>query len=127
MSNPEFLAEGTAISDLENPDRVLIGGEDEMAINTLKEIYLNWIKGSKIITTDLWSSELSKLIANAFLAQRISSINSITPLCELTGANINDVAIAIGMDSRIGKYFLNSGPGFGGSCFKKDILNSLFM
>ena len=127
LSNPEFLAEGTAISDLENPDRVLIGGEDEMAINTLKEIYLNWIKGSKIITTDLWSSELSKLIANAFLAQRISSINSITPLCELTGANINDVAIAIGMDSRIGKYFLNSGPGFGGSCFKKDILNLVYI
>ena len=90
-----------------------------MAINTLKEIYLNWIKDSKIITTDLWSSELSKLIANAFLAQRISSINSITPLCELTGANINDVAIAIGMDSRIGKYFLNSGPGFGGVALRK--------
>ena len=127
LSNPEFLAEGTAISDLENPDRVLIGGEDEKAISKLKEIYLNWIIGSKIITTDLWSSELSKLIANAFLAQRISSINSITPLCELTGANINDVAIAIGMDSRIGRYFLKSGPGFGGSCFKKDILNLVYI
>ena len=127
LSNPEFLAEGTAISDLENPDRVLIGGEDAKAINTLKEIYLNWIKDYKIITTDLWSSELSKLIANAFLAQRISSINSITPLCELTGANINDVAIAVGMDSRIGRYFLNSGPGFGGSCFKKDILNLVYI
>tara|TARA_Y100000589_G_scaffold313221_1_gene334346 strand:+ start:27668 stop:29080 length:1413 start_codon:yes stop_codon:yes gene_type:complete len=127
LSNPEFLAEGTAINDLEKPDRVLIGGEDQEAIDSLKEIYLNWINEEKILTTDLWSSELSKLIANAFLAQRVSSINSISALCESTQANINEVAKAIGMDTRIGKYFLKSGPGFGGSCFKKDILNLIYI
>ena len=127
LSNPEFLAEGTAINDLENPDRILIGGTDEEAINALLEIYSNWIDRSKVFTTDLWSSELSKLIANAFLAQRISSINTISALCEATGANIKDVALAIGMDHRIGKSFLNSGPGFGGSCFKKDISNLVYI
>ena len=127
LSNPEFLAEGSAIQDLLNPDRVLIGGSNKKAIDSLSKIYENWIPKEKILHTNLWSSELAKLTANAFLAQRISSINSITPLCELTGANINDVAIAIGMDSRIGKYFLNSGPGFGGSCFKKDILNLVYL
>ena len=127
LSNPEFLAEGTAINDLENPDRVLIGGEDKSAIEALKEIYLNWVKEDKILTTDIWSSELSKLIANAFLAQRVSSINSISALCESTQANINEVAKAIGMDKRIGKFFLKAGPGFGGSCFKKDILNLVYI
>ncbi len=127
LSNPEFLAEGTAISDLTNPDRVLIGGDDEEAISCLKKLYLNWVNEEKIITSDLWSSELSKLIANAFLAQRVSSINSISALCESTQANINDVSKAIGMDSRIGEYFLRAGPGFGGSCFKKDILNLIYI
>ena len=127
LSNPEFLAEGTAINDLINPDRILIGGEDEEAISLLREIYLNWVAEAKILTTDLWSSELSKLIANAFLAQRISSINSISALCEVTGANIENVAKAIGMDSRIGEKFLNTGPGFGGSCFKKDISNLIYI
>ena len=127
LSNPEFLAEGSAIEDLENPDRILIGGEDEEAINCLKNIYLNWIGEEKILTTDLWSSELSKLIANAFLAQRISSINSISALCEETEANIDNVSKAVGMDSRIGNDFLDSGPGFGGSCFKKDISNLIYI
>ena len=127
LSNPEFLAEGTAISDLEDPDRILIGGENIEAINCLKDIYLRWISEEKILTTDLWSSELSKLIANAFLAQRISSINSVSALCESTQSNVNDVAIAIGMDSRIGRNFLKPGPGFGGSCFKKDILNLIYI
>ena len=127
LSNPEFLAEGTAISDLENPDRVLIGGEDPDAINALAEIYSYWVEKEKIITTDLWSSELSKLISNAFLAQRISSINSISALCENTGADIKDVSLAIGADKRIGKHFLKSWPGFGGSCFKKDILNLVYI
>ncbi len=127
LSNPEFLAEGSAINDLENPDRVLIGGNDNNAIASLTEIYSNWVNREKIITTDLWSSELSKLIANAFLAQRISSINSISALCESTGADINNVALAIGSDKRIGKYFLQSGPGFGGSCFRKDILNLVYI
>ena len=127
LSNPEFLAEGTAINNLVNPDRILIGGEDNESINVLKEIYLNWVKSDKILTTDLWSSELSKLIANAFLAQRISSINSVSALCENTGASINNVAKAVGMDSRIGELFLQSGPGFGGSCFKKDILNLIYI
>ena len=127
LSNPEFLAEGTAIKDLEDPDRVLIGGEDKEAMNALVKIYSNWIDENKVMTTDLWSSELSKLIANAFLAQRISSINTISALCEATGAQIKDVALAVGMDKRIGKYFLNSGPGFGGSCFKKDILNLVYI
>ncbi|KGG33386.1 UDP-glucose dehydrogenase [Prochlorococcus marinus str. SS51] len=127
LSNPEFLAEGTAINDLENPDRVLIGGEDQDAINLLIDVYLNWVDKEKILTTDLWSSELSKLTANAFLAQRISSINSISALCESTGADVNDVALAIGMDKRIGLEFLRPGPGFGGSCFKKDILNLVYI
>jgi len=127
LSNPEFLAEGTAIDDLLNPDRILIGGDDNNSIELLKSIYLKWVDGAKILTTDIWSSELSKLIANAFLAQRISSINSISALCESTEANIIDVAKAVGMDSRIGGYFLNSGPGFGGSCFKKDILNLVYI
>ncbi len=127
LSNPEFLAEGSAISDLNNPDRVLIGGEDEDAIAALKLIYSNWVNENKILTTDLWSSELSKLIANAFLAQRVSSINSISALCESTQANINEVAKAVGMDSRIGSLFLEAGPGFGGSCFKKDILNLIYI
>ncbi len=127
LSNPEFLAEGTAIDDLENPDRVLIGGDNDDAISALKDIYLNWVDEKKIITTNLWSSELSKLTANAFLAQRISSINSISAICEATGADINEVSLAIGMDNRIGSKFLRSGPGFGGSCFKKDILNLIYL
>ena len=127
LSNPEFLAEGSAINDLENPDRVLIGGEDKNSIKALEKIYLNWVQQEKIITTNLWSSELSKLIANAFLAQRISSINSISAICEATGANINEVAKAVGTDKRIGENFLKSGPGFGGSCFKKDILNLVYI
>ena len=127
LSNPEFLAEGNAINDLQNPERVLIGGEDDKAIESLKLIYSNWIDSKKILKTNLWSSELSKLTANAFLAQRISSINSIAAICEVTGANIDEVANAIGMDSRIGRKFLKSGPGFGGSCFKKDILNLIYL
>ena len=127
LSNPEFLSEGTAINDLEDPDRILIGGEDEDAMNELEKIYLNWVKKEKIIRTNLWSSELSKLVANAFLAQRISSINSVSALCEVTGADVNDISLAIGFDKRIGKLFLNSGPGFGGSCFKKDILNLVYI
>ncbi len=127
VSNPEFLAEGSAIEDLQNPDRVLIGGEDDYSINLISDIYKNWVDSDKIITTNLWSSELSKLVANAFLAQRISSINSISALCEATGADINEVATAIGTDSRIGKKFLKPGPGFGGSCFKKDILNLVYL
>ena len=127
LSNPEFLAEGTAIDDLHNPDRILIGGEDLSAINSLSDIYLHWVAKDKILKTDLWSSELSKLIANAFLAQRISSINSVSALCEVSGAKINNVARAVGMDRRIGQDFLNAGPGFGGSCFKKDILNLIYI
>ena len=127
LSNPEFLAEGTAIKDLEAPDRVLIGGDDEEAMKALKDIYLNWIPLEKLIFTNLWSSELSKLTANAFLAQRISSINSISAICEVTGANVGEVSFAIGKDNRIGSEFLNSGPGFGGSCFKKDILNLVYL
>ena len=127
LSNPEFLAEGTAIDDLNNPDRVLIGGDNKEAIESLVNIYANWIDKAKVLTTDLWSAELSKLIANAFLAQRISSINTISALCESTGAHIKDVALAVGMDRRIGKDFLNSGPGFGGSCFKKDISNLVYI
>ena len=127
LSNPEFLAEGTAIENLENPDRVLIGGNDQKSINSLKKIYLRWVDENRIITTNLWSSELSKLIANAFLAQRISSINSVSAICESTGADINEVAKAVGTDSRIGEKFLKSGPGFGGSCFQKDILNLVYI
>tara|TARA_Y100001978_G_scaffold33097_1_gene28863 strand:- start:618 stop:2015 length:1398 start_codon:yes stop_codon:yes gene_type:complete len=127
VSNPEFLSEGTAINDLLNPDRVLIGGEDIDSINKISSIYEKWVDPKKVITTNLWSSELSKLVANAFLAQRISSINAISALCESTGANIKEVSMAIGSDSRIGKKFLNAGPGFGGSCFKKDILNLVYL
>ena len=127
LSSPEFLAEGTAINDLENPDRVLIGGEDEFAIKSLSKIYERWIPANKILFTNVWSSELSKLTANAFLAQRISSINAISALCEATGAEINEVANAIGADKRIGEKFLDAGPGFGGSCFQKDILNLVYL
>ena len=131
VSNPEFLAEGTAIKDLENPDRVLIGSrETPEGIKARKEvvdIYLNWVPRAKIIESNVWSSELSKLTANAFLAQRISSINSISALCEKTEADIDEVASAIGMDSRIGPKFLKSSVGFGGSCFKKDILNLVYI
>ncbi len=127
LSNPEFLAEGSAIEDLNYPDRVLIGGDDPQAMDALIEIYSNWVEKDKILTTDLWSSELSKLIANAFLAQRISSINSISALCEETGADIMNVSKAIGSDKRIGDKFLNPGPGFGGSCFKKDIMNLVYI
>ena len=127
LSNPEFLAEGSAINDLQNPDRVLIGGDNKEAVEKLTEIYLNWVPPNKIIKTNLWSSELSKLVANAFLAQRVSSINSITAICEETGANIKEVCKAIETDSRIGNKFLKPGPGFGGSCFKKDILNLIYL
>ena len=119
LSNPEFLAEGTAIKDLEAPDRVLIGGNDAMALDALAEVYSHWVPEERILRTNIWSSELSKLTANAFLAQRVSSINSIAELCESTGADVREVAKAIGTDSRIGSRFLQSGPGFGGSCFKK--------
>jgi UDPglucose 6-dehydrogenase len=131
VSNPEFLAEGTAIKDLENPDRVLIGGDmDEdgkKAVELVASIYANWIDRERIITTNLWSSELSKLTANAFLAQRISSINAISALCEETEADVDEVARAIGTDSRIGPKFLKSSVGFGGSCFQKDILNLSYL
>ena len=131
LSNPEFLAEGTAMRDLEIPDRVLIGGdntiEGKKAINSLVEIYASWVPKENILTTNLWSSELSKLTANAFLAQRISSINSLSELCEETGADIEEVSKAIGMDSRIGKSFLKTSVGFGGSCFQKDILNLVYI
>ena len=126
-SNPEFLAEGTAIQDLLHPDRVLIGGESESAIESLANIYASWVPQEKILRTNVWSSELSKLTANAFLAQRISSINAISELCEHTEANVNEVARAIGMDSRIGPKFLNASIGFGGSCFQKDILNLVYI
>ena len=127
LSNPEFLAEGTAVTDLHNPDRVLIGGESEEAIQALVNVYAAWVPTERIITTNLWSSELSKLVANAFLAQRVSSINSISELCEVTGANVDEVANAIGRDSRIGSKFLKSSVGFGGSCFQKDILNLVYI
>ena len=132
LSNPEFLAEGTAMRNLEVPDRVLIGGdmstiEGQDAVNALVNIYLSWVPKNHILTTNLWSSELSKLVSNAFLAQRISSINSISELCESTGANIQEVSKAIGMDSRIGSKFLNASVGFGGSCFQKDILNLVYI
>jgi UDPglucose 6-dehydrogenase len=131
LSNPEFLAEGTAVQDLLNPDRILIGGdpsaEGQKAIKSLVDVYSNWVAPEKILTTNVWSSELSKLTANAFLAQRISSINALSELCEKTGANINEVAKAIGMDSRIGPKFLKASVGFGGSCFQKDILNLVYI
>ncbi|MFM7108353.1 MAG: UDP-glucose 6-dehydrogenase [Planctomycetaceae bacterium] len=131
LSNPEFLAEGTAIADLLNPDRILIGGErtpeGEAAMEKLAGVYARWVPRDRIITTNLWSSELSKLVANAFLAQRISSINSISALCEATGADVDEVANAIGRDSRIGPKFLRASVGFGGSCFQKDILNLVYL
>ena len=127
LSNPEFLAEGTAIQDLLNPDRVLIGGESEEAIEALANIYGSWVPQDQILRTNVWSSELSKLTANAFLAQRISSINAISELCERTEADVSEVARAIGMDSRIGSKFLNASIGFGGSCFQKDILNLVYI
>ena len=131
ISNPEFLAEGTAMTDLENPDRVLIGGElsdaGQEAVGKVVSIYNQWVPSERIITTNLWSSELSKLTANAFLAQRISSINAISALCEATEANVDEVAKAIGTDSRIGPKFLKSSIGFGGSCFQKDILNLCYL
>lgn len=127
LSNPEFLAEGTAIEDLYQPDRILIGGEEEGAIETLAAIYATWVPQDRIITTNLWSSELSKLVANAFLAQRVSSINAISELCEATGANVDEVANAIGKDSRIGSKFLKASVGFGGSCFQKDVLNLVYI
>lgn len=127
LSNPEFLAEGTAVTDLHNPDRVLIGGEDEEAIEALVNVYASWVPRERILTTNLWSSELSKLVANAFLAQRVSSINAISELCEVTGANVDEVSRAIGQDSRIGPKFLKASVGFGGSCFQKDILNLVYI
>jgi UDPglucose 6-dehydrogenase len=131
LSNPEFLAEGTAVRDMQNPDRVLIGGREtesgRQAIERLVEIYVQWVPRERIITTNLWSSELSKLVANAFLAQRISSINAISALCEKTEADINEVATAVGRDERIGRYFLRASVGFGGSCFRKDILNLVYL
>ena len=131
LSNPEFLAEGTAIKDLFKSDRVLIGGDDTKsgrnAVKSLSEIYEKWIPKNKILKTNVWSSELSKLAANAMLAQRISSINSLSALCEKTGANIQEISKAIGMDRRIGSEFLNASVGFGGSCFQKDILNLVYL
>ncbi|OIP47957.1 MAG: UDP-glucose 6-dehydrogenase [Flavobacteriaceae bacterium CG2_30_31_66] len=131
LSNPEFLAEGTAIEDLLHPDRVLIGGMQttagKEAIEALVEIYAQWIPRERILTTNVWSSELSKLTANAFLAQRVSSINSISELCEVTGADVSELAKAIGTDSRIGPKFLKASVGFGGSCFQKDILNLVYI
>jgi UDPglucose 6-dehydrogenase len=131
ISNPEFLAEGSAIEDLENPDRVLIGGHNtpsgKKAVQVIVDMYANWVPKERIITTNLWSSELSKLVANAFLAQRISSINAISALCEKTEADVEEVAYAIGKDHRIGSKFLRASVGFGGSCFKKDILNLVYI
>jgi len=131
LSNPEFLAEGTAVRDMQSPNRILIGGREtesgQKAVAKLVELYARWIPRERIITTNLWSSELSKLVANAFLAQRISSINSISALCEKTEADISEVANAIGRDERIGNRFLQSSVGFGGSCFKKDILNLVYL
>ena len=131
LSNPEFLAEGTAVTDLLNPDRILIGGdtsvEGQKAIQSLVDVYANWVPAGKILTTNVWSSELSKLTANAFLAQRISSVNAMSELCEKTGADVSEVTRAIGMDSRIGSKFLKASVGFGGSCFQKDILNLVYI
>lgn len=131
VSNPEFLAEGSAIRDMENPDRILVGGREtpsgQRAVQAIVDIYATWIPRDRILTTNLWSSELSKLTANAFLAQRISSINAISALCERTGADVTEVARAIGTDSRIGPKFLRASVGFGGSCFRKDILNLVYL
>ena len=135
LSNPEFLAEGTAIQDLMSPDRVLIGGDrtpsGEAAVRAVVDIYAGegdaWVPRERILTTNVWSAELSKLAANAFLAQRVSSINAIAGLCEATGADVDEVARVIGADRRIGPKFLKAGPGFGGSCFKKDVLNLVYL
>lgn len=132
LSNPEFLAEGTAVEDLMQPDRVLIGGDIDTekgkeAVQALVDVYAHWVPKEQILTTNVWSSELSKLTANAFLAQRVSSINAMSELCEKTGADVNEVAKAVGMDSRIGPKFLKSSVGFGGSCFQKDILNLVYI
>ena len=131
LSNPEFLAEGTAIQDLFKSDRVLIGGDQtvtgQQAVQSLVDIYANWIQKDKILTTNVWSSELAKLASNAMLAQRISSINSLSALCEKTGAHINELSKAIGSDHRIGPHFLKASVGFGGSCFQKDILNLVYL
>uniref|UniRef100_A0A7S0I1H8 UDP-glucose 6-dehydrogenase n=1 Tax=Hanusia phi TaxID=3032 RepID=A0A7S0I1H8_9CRYP len=131
LSNPEFLAEGTAIADLTEPDRVLIGGsaskEGVMAIEALASVYAHWVPRERIVKSNVWSAELSKLVANAFLAQRISSVNALSELCEATGADIDHVASAIGSDPGIGSKFLKCGPGFGGSCFQKDILNLVYL
>lgn len=131
LSNPEFLAEGTAIADLENPDRVLVGSDETPsgleARAALVDLYAEWVPRDRILETNVWSSELSKLAANAFLAQRISSVNALTELCEKTGADVDEVSRAIGRDSRIGPKFLRAGVGFGGSCFKKDILNLVYL
>lgn len=131
LSNPEFLAEGSAVKDLQNPNRILIGGEETVegrkAVQVLVDIYAHWVPHERMITTNLWSSELSKLTANAFLAQRISSINSISMLCEVTGAKVEEVAYAIGTDKRIGSQYLRASVGFGGSCFQKDILNLVYL
>ena len=126
-TNPEFLAKGTAVRDLEAPDRVLIHGEDDASNEALEWVYGHWVPEAQILRTNLWSGELSKLTANAFLAQRISSINSVGALCEATGADVREVARAVGTDSRIGAKFLQSGPGFGGSCYQKDILNLVYL
>ncbi|MGQ1946434.1 nucleotide sugar dehydrogenase [Geofilum sp. OHC36d9] len=131
LSNPEFLAEGTAVADLHQPDRVLIGGDQDAAgqraVNALADIYAGWVSRDRIITTNVWSSELSKLTANAFLAQRVSSINALSALCEKSGADVEEIARAIGRDSRIGSKFMKASVGFGGSCFQKDILNLVYI
>lgn len=131
LSNPEFLAEGSAINDLLAPDRVLIGGPTDArgqeAVQALVDLYAAWVPRERIITTNVWSSEMSKLAANAMLAQRISSVNAFSALCEVTGADIDEVTAVLGMDHRIGQYFLKAGPGFGGSCFKKDVLNLVYL
>lgn len=131
LSNPEFLAEGSAINDLLDPDRVLIGGPNDArgqeAVQALVDVYAAWVPRERIITTNVWSSEMSKLAANAMLAQRISSVNAFSALCEATGADIEEVTAVLGMDHRIGRYFLKAGPGFGGSCFKKDVLNLVYL
>ncbi len=131
LSNPEFLAEGSAVNDLLDPDRVLIGGptdaRGQAAVQALIEVYAAWVPRERIITTNVWSSELSKLAANAMLAQRLSSVNGFSALCEATGADIDEVTAVLGMDHRIGKHFLKAGPGFGGSCFKKDVLSLVYI
>jgi len=131
LSNPEFLAEGTAVADLENPDRVLIGGDQtssgRASVQALVDLYARWVPRERILTTNVWSSELSKLFSNAMLAQRVSSVNALSALCEATGADVNEVALAAGMDSRIGGRFLKASIGFGGSCFQKDILNLVYL